>query len=74
MPVVWHGRLMVLARPLLIIVARFFIVTPRQNWLRQLDNRRGPHGLHPHRAWFGIAKRNVHTAAAGSLFCWFWSN
>jgi hypothetical protein len=40
--VAWHGRLMVLAMglltPPLIIVARFFKVTPGQDWPRQLDN------------------------------------
>src|SRR6516225_9070995 len=42
MPLAWHGRLMVLATglltPPLIIVARFFKVTPQQDWPRQLDN------------------------------------
>ena len=41
-PLVWHGRLMVLAMglltPPLIIVARFFKIRPRQDWLRRLDN------------------------------------
>lgn len=39
----WHGRLMVLAwsvlLPLGILVARFFKITPRQNWPDQLDNK-----------------------------------
>ena len=39
----WHGRLMVLAWAFLvptgIIAARYFKVTPRQNWPRVLDNR-----------------------------------
>jgi hypothetical protein len=40
--IAWHGRLMVLGMgiltPPIIIVARFFKVTPRQNWPRELDN------------------------------------
>ena len=39
----WHGRLMViawsLAVPVAIIVARFYKVTPRQNWPTELDNK-----------------------------------
>jgi hypothetical protein len=39
----WHGRLMVLAwsvlLPLGVLVARFFKITPRQNWPAQLDNK-----------------------------------
>ena len=38
----WHGRLMVLAWsilfPLGILVARFFKITPNQDWPNQLDN------------------------------------
>ena len=38
----WHGRLMVLAwgvaAPMSIICARFFKITPRQNWPKELDN------------------------------------
>ena len=49
--VAWHGRLMVLAWgflfPLGIVVARFFKVTPWQDWPRQLDNKAWWHG---HRA------------------------
>jgi hypothetical protein len=41
--VAWHGRLMVLAwavlLPLGVIVARFFKVTPRQDWPAELDNK-----------------------------------
>ena len=39
----WHGRLMVLAwlalLPLGVLIARFFKVTPRQDWPRELDNK-----------------------------------
>lgn len=39
----WHGRLMVLAwgiaLPAGVLLARFFKVTPRQDWPRQLDNK-----------------------------------
>ncbi len=41
--VAWHARLMVLAWgifcPLGVLVARFFKVTPKQNWPAQCDNR-----------------------------------
>jgi hypothetical protein len=44
----WHGRLMVLAWgvliPLGVVVARYFKVTKRQDWPRQLDNKRWWHG------------------------------
>jgi hypothetical protein len=52
MPLAWHGRLMVLAMglltPPLLIVARFFKITPRQDWPRQLDN---PFWFVAHRRW-----------------------
>jgi hypothetical protein len=52
MQVAWHGRLMVLAMGLLtppvIIVARFFKVTPGQDWPRRLDN---PFWFITHRRW-----------------------
>ena len=52
MPLAWHGRLMVLAMglltPPLIIVARFFKVTPQQDWPRHLDN---PFWFITHRHW-----------------------
>jgi hypothetical protein len=39
----WHGRLMTVAWgvlvPLGVVIARYFKVTPRQDWPRQLDNR-----------------------------------
>jgi hypothetical protein len=48
----WHGRLMVLAMGLLtppvIMIARFFKVTARQDWPRQLDN---PFWFITHRRW-----------------------
>ena len=51
-PLAWHGRLMVLSMgllmPLLIIVARYFKVTPRQDWPRRLDN---PFWFITHRRW-----------------------
>lgn len=41
--VAWHGRLMALSwgvlLPLGVIIARFFKVTPRQDWPRRLDNK-----------------------------------
>ncbi len=41
--VAWHGRLMVLAWgvliPLGVVVARYFKVTPGQDWPRELDNK-----------------------------------
>jgi len=41
--VAWHGRLMALAWgvlfPLGILIARFWKITPRQNWPRELDNQ-----------------------------------
>ena len=44
----WHGRLMVLswglAVPVAALLARFFKVTPRQDWPRVLDNRFWWHG------------------------------
>lgn len=43
MAVAWHGRLMVLAwgflTPLGVIAARYFKVTPHQDWPRELDNK-----------------------------------
>jgi len=46
--IVWHGRLMVAAwgvlLPLGVLIARFFKVTPRQDWPRALDSRLWWHG------------------------------
>ena len=53
----WHARCMVLAwgvlLPLGALVARFFKVTPRQDWPRKLDDK---HWWHGHRAlqWAGV--------------------
>lgn len=44
----WHGRFMTVAWagmiPLGIIIARFFKITPTQNWPQQLDNKQWWHG------------------------------
>ena len=65
MPLAWHGRLMVLAMglltPPLIIVARFFKVTPQQDWPRQLDN---PFWFITHRRWGHIVGAIVAVAMA----------
>lgn len=49
--IAWHGRLMVLAWavlvPLGILAARFFKITPKQDWPRRLDN---PGWWHAHRS------------------------
>jgi hypothetical protein len=51
-PIAWHGRLMVFGMgvlmPPVLLVARFFKVTPRQDWPRQLDN---PFWFVTHRRW-----------------------
>ncbi len=51
-PIAWHGRLMVLGlgvlMPPVVIVARFFKVTLRQDWPQQLDN---PFWFVTHRRW-----------------------
>jgi hypothetical protein len=50
--VAWHGRLMVLSMgllmPLIVLIARFFKVTPRQDWPRQVGN---PFWFVTHRRW-----------------------
>lgn len=50
--IAWHGRLMVLSMgllmPLVVLVARFFKITLRQDWPRQLDN---PFWFVTHRRW-----------------------
>ena len=65
MPLAWHGRLMVLAMglltPPLIIVARFFKITPQQDWPRQLDN---PFWFITHRRWGHIVGAIVAVAMA----------
>ncbi len=51
MLIAWHARLMVLAwavmLPMGVIAARYYKVTPRQDWPRQMDNRAW---WHAHRA------------------------
>jgi vacuolar-type H+-ATPase subunit I/STV1 len=53
----WHARCMVLGwgvlLPLGALVARYFKVTPRQNWPEQLDNKAWWHG-HRSLQWAGI--------------------
>ncbi len=50
--IAWHGRLMVLAlgilMPPVIMVARFYKITPGQDWPRRLDN---PFWFVTHRRW-----------------------
>jgi hypothetical protein len=50
--IAWHGRLMVLGlgvlMPPVVLVARFFKVTPGQDWPRRLDN---PFWFITHRRW-----------------------
>ena len=64
--IAWHGRLMVLGMgvltPPIIIVARFFKVTLRQNWPQELDN---PFWFVTHRRWGHIIGLIV---AAGLAF------
>ena len=58
MNIAWHGRLMVVAwlglLPIGVLIARFYKVTPGQNWPQQLDN---PFWWHSHRIlqYSGIA-------------------
>lgn len=64
----WHGRAMVLAWavcvPLGALGARFFKVTRRQDWPRELDN---PAWWHAHRLLQGAA---VAAMAAGAVLAW----
>lgn len=50
--VAWHGRLMVFAwgllMPVIVLIARFYKVTPKQDWPRALDN---PFWFVTHRRW-----------------------
>ena len=79
MALAWHGRLMVLAMglltPPLIIVARFFKITPRQDWPRRLDN---PFWFITHRRWGHIVGAIVAVAMAFVLvergWQWPWWN
>lgn len=65
--VIWHARTMVMAwavlLPLGVLAARFFKVTPRQDWPRVLDNRAW---WHAHRGlqYLGMALVGVGTALA----------
>ena len=69
-PVVWawHGRLMVLAGAVLfpvgVMLARYYKVTRRQSWPRELDNRFWWNG-HQIAQYLGIG---LMTAAAGILW------
>jgi hypothetical protein len=76
----WHARCMVLGwavlLPLGALAARFFKVTPQQDWPRQLDNRAW---WHAHRAlqWGGVAAMSVgawlawgNAAGAGPVAQW----
>jgi hypothetical protein len=62
--IAWHGRMMALGMGLLtppvIVVARFFKVTPRQDWPRRLDN---PFWFITHRRWGHV----IGVAAAAGL-------
>src|SRR5215471_6841558 len=75
MTLAWHGRLMVLAMglltPPLIIVARFFKITPRQDWPRRLGN---PFWFVTHRRWGHIVGAIVAVATAFVLIerGWRW--
>ena len=66
--VIWHARFMVLAwavlLPLGAIAARYFKVTPRQDWPRQVDNRAW---WHAHRSfqYLGVA-----LMLAGAALAW----
>jgi hypothetical protein len=66
MAIAWHGRLMVLGMgflmPIVVIVARFYKITPQQDWPRQLDN---PFWFVTHRRW-GYA---IGAIVAGGLAC-----
>ena len=63
----WHARCMVLAwgvlLPLGVLAARFFKVTPRQDWPHALDNRAW---WHAHRAlqWAGVIVMSLGAALA----------
>jgi hypothetical protein len=64
--IAWHGRLMVLGMgvlmPPVIIVSRFYKITPGQDWPRRLDN---PFWFKTHRRWGHIIGAIV---AAGFAF------
>ena len=64
----WHARLMVLGwavlLPVGVLVARFYKVTPRQDWPRQLDNKTW---WHAHR---GLQWAGVVAVAGGAAWAW----
>ena len=72
-PVAWHGRLMVLSMgvlmPPLIIIARFFKVTPGQDWPRQLDN---PFWFVTHRRWGHVIGLIVAVGLTYALLAYGW--
>jgi hypothetical protein len=71
--IAWHGRLMVLGMGLLmppvLIVARFFKVTPGQDWPRRLDN---PFWFITHRRWGHIIGLIVVAGLAFVLAAYGW--
>jgi hypothetical protein len=73
--IAWHGRLMVLGMgllmPPLIIVARFFKITPRQDWPNRLDN---PFWFVTHRRWGHIVGLVVFTGFAFVLADFGWQS
>jgi MFS family permease len=73
MAIAWHGRLMVLGMailmPPIILVARFFKITPRQNWPRQLDN---PFWFVTHQRWGHLCGLIVIVALAFALVAAGW--
>ena len=66
--VIWHARTMVAAwavlLPLGVLVARYFKVTPRQDWPRVLDNRAW---WHAHR---GLQYGGMALVAVGTWLAW----
>ncbi len=69
LPVAWHARLMVLAWsvliPLGVLAARFYKVTPRQNFPVELDN---PFWWHAHR---GLQYTGVSLSLVAVGFIWY---
>jgi hypothetical protein len=79
MSMAWHGRLMVLGMGLLtppvVIVARFYKVTPQQDWPRHLDN---PFWFVTHRRWGhaigAIVVAGLGFALAGRAWQFIWGD
>jgi hypothetical protein len=71
--IAWHGQLMVLGMGLLtppvVIVARFFKVTPRQDWPHHLDN---PFWFVTHRRWGHVIGLIVAAGLAFVLAAYGW--